>query len=149
MRVGKTIPEGIALGISQDTTAVGSIATLAKSMTNKFQDTLSKIPVALAGMDDFNPTITPVLDLSMIQAGASGIGSIMGNSSIAADVSLSNARYISAISSVSPDASVDGTQATGGVVFNQNIYAPTELSANDIYRNTKSQIAVAKEELKI
>ncbi len=98
-------------------------------------------------MDDFNPTITPVLDLTQVQAGARGIGGIMGNSSVAADMSLRNADYISAVTSTRPDDSVATAKQTGDVVFNQNIYAPKELSANDIYRNTKSQIALAKEEL--
>ncbi len=72
----------------------------------------------------------------------------MGNSSVAADVSLRNARYISAVSSERPDDNpVDVAKQSGDVVFNQNIYAPKELSINDIYRNTKSQIALAKEEL--
>lgn len=39
--------------------------------------------------------------------------------------------------------------ASKTVVFNQNNYSPKALTATDIYRNTNSQIAMAKEELKI
>jgi hypothetical protein len=35
------------------------------------------------------------------------------------------------------------------VLFEQNIYAPTELSTSDIYKQTRNQITIAKEELSI
>jgi hypothetical protein len=34
-------------------------------------------------------------------------------------------------------------------MFEQNIYSPTQLSATDIYKQTRNQIALAKEELGI
>jgi hypothetical protein len=38
---------------------------------------------------------------------------------------------------------------TGDINFNQTINAPTALSTNDIYRQTRSQIALAKKELSL
>jgi hypothetical protein len=42
-------------------------------------------------------------------------------------------------------------QSTGGgdVIFNQEINAPTELSASEIYKQTRNQITMAKEELDV
>jgi hypothetical protein len=37
----------------------------------------------------------------------------------------------------------------GEVNFEQNIYAPKQLSTSDIYKNTRNQIRLAKEELSI
>ena len=43
----------------------------------------------------------------------------------------------------------DVAAGNGELTFVQNNYSPTALSTSDIYRNTRSQFALVKEELRI
>jgi len=114
----------------------------------QLQSAMSKIPDMLSNMTEFNPTITPVLDLTKVKMEAKDIAGYMGVSSLTPNVSSSQANVISA--STSPTSNTTDTMAPAGptsVTFQQTINAPTELSTNDIYRSTKSQFALAKGEL--
>jgi len=68
----------------------------AQGMADKLRDTVSKIPDALAGMDEFNPVITPMLDLTEVQAASSKIDKYMQLSPLVPQLSLDQARLISA-----------------------------------------------------
>lgn len=83
------IPEGIVVGINKTSNKVQKAVS---SMSDSALDPLSKaISKAYYGLDsgmDFNPTITPVLDLSEVRKDATGINSILGDKSIALASSL-------------------------------------------------------------
>jgi hypothetical protein len=67
-----------------------------------------------------------------------------------ATTSFDQAKLISHTTDVAPtEAQPAAPPAPTEINFEQNIYAPTALSTNDIYRNTRSQIVLAKEELNI
>lgn len=125
-------------------------AEMDSEITKSFLAAFGKIPDSLEGLDDLNPVITPVLDLTRVEGEAKKLAGLMGISSISPDVSYDRARLISHTNQSqngSDVAPVDSGPTE--IVFNQFINSPTELSTNDIYRNTRSQIALAKEELSI
>lgn len=98
-------------------------------------------------MEDFNPTITPVLDLTQVAADAAKIAEYI---SPAPAVAVSDARNLAAATNVLKAPS-DSTTAVAapGVTFTQVINAPEQLSTADIYKQTRNQITLAKEELSI
>jgi tape measure domain-containing protein len=147
--IGGFMAAGMALGLQKDRTAENSAVAQAERIVAAFSETLSRTPDILIGLDA-NPTITPVLDLTKVQAGAAVLDKMMATSVITPEVSLAQARLISTTAETTGTA--DQTPVYTGpseVKFEQNIFSPEALSTNDIYRNTKSQIALAKEELKI
>lgn len=150
IKIGHSVLEGLEVGIGHDTSLMNAVDTLGEQAISRFQESLSQIPIALSGVGNFNPVITPVLDLSKVKAASSTIDSMMKVEKITADISIGQASLIARTATdtqTTPDPnSQNGSQE---INFNQNIYSPTALSTNDIYRNTKSQIALAKEDLNI
>jgi tape measure domain-containing protein len=119
-----------------------------KGINASFEEIISH----LRDLDELNPTITPVLDLTRVQASAKTLNDLMRVSSIVPKVSLDRARTISTTTEMAREAAATQPPAYTGpseIKFEQNNYSPAALSTNDIYRNTKSQIALAKEELEI
>ena len=93
---------------------------------------------------EFNPTITPILDLTAVAQSARELSGYIEPS-----YSYAQASTIAATPTNQPD-STDTTAAVAGQVsFEQNIYAPQQLSTGDIYKQTRNQITMAKEELSI
>lgn len=97
--------------------------------------------------DDMSPIITPVLDLTNIEANAGTISDIMNshNSLLAAQ------RISGTMRSISSNSDYYGAQQsnnqngeTQGVTFVQNNYSPKALSAIDIYRQTRNQFSAMK-----
>lgn len=157
-RLMHTIGEDVMLGLGNglkaewvpvsrwlDKTA-GSITEKTKSAMNQ---TISALADNLDTMNEFNPTITPVLDLTKVNAEAKNLDRYLNISAIQPTVSMSRANVIASTASLTDTETDEGISEPKDVSFIQNIYAPEALSTNDIYRNTKSQIALAKEELKI
>ncbi len=148
--IGKTVGEGLAIAFSKDTRPQRAAAVQAQRIVAAFQASLKNAPDSLAGMGDLNPVITPVLDLTRVQAESRNLSRLMGVSAIKAEVSYDQAQLISKTTELDTTPP-EPSPYTGPseINFEQNIYSPTALSTNDIYRNTKSQIAIAKEELSI
>jgi hypothetical protein len=124
---------------------------LAESSVNAFSNVLSSFVYGLESIDEFNPRVTPVLDLSNVQKDASYLSSMLGSNTMTASLSYGNARYIAKTTDVAPSSATEVAANSGPteITFEQNIYSPTALSTSDIYRNTRSQITLAKEELSI
>lgn len=149
-RIAQSIPQGMALALEKDRTAENSVVDHAERILRAFQETLNKAPDDISGMDEFGPVITPVLDLTKVRSESRNLDRLLAASAITADVSYGRARTISTTSEVEPPASEPVVQAgPTEIKFEQNNYSPTPLSTNDVYRNTKSQIALAKKELNI
>jgi phage-related protein len=110
---------------------------------------LKKMVDELSDISEFNPIITPVLDLTKVQNDSQKLERMMRLSSISIGTSIDQARIISKTNEIDKPAEPQIQPVSSEVKFEQNIYSPTTLSAIDIYRGTKSQIAIAKEELNI
>lgn len=147
MKVGLFINEGLAKGLKDNTKPVideaenvGAIAL--KSMG----DSLKNIDKVISGDIKTQPVITPVLDLSQVRKDASSVGGIFSNTPVTASVSASQASTISQDREIAVDEAA--AVAAGPIQFNQYNNSPKALSAIDIYRSTRNQLTLAKEELR-
>lgn len=121
-----------------------------KNIGDSMSNALSMAAAQISNMEDFNPTITPVLDLTQIAADASRIGDLIQTSDkLVPSYSLNQARVIARQQNAPTDTSSTETTLPQGINFEQNIYSPTQLSTSDIYKQTRNQITIAKEELSI
>ncbi len=119
------------------------------NMSAALNGALSEAVKGLENMDEFSPTITPVLDLTGVQRDAATLGNLIAITPVQAQLSLAQATSISHTNDAKKTEPPPPPPTPTEVTFEQNIYAPTALSTNDIYRNTRSQIVLAKEELSI
>jgi tape measure domain-containing protein len=154
---GMLIMQGLQKGMEKEWAAVETwlssvdpAAAMNSDMADNMATTLnSAIASALdqvGSLPEFAPTITPVLDLSQVATDAKKIaGYIPTNLSTSA---YSQANIIASTSKPSVE-SEKSPGGTSGVNFHQTINAPTQLSTADIYRQTRNQITMAKEELSI
>ena len=126
-------PDGKALGDR----ASSAIKLALLTMTNQ-----------LDNINEFSPTITPVLDLTNVQRGAGQLRDILrtGASSYDQAALLSVSSQPDDISNTSNESFSSGVTE---IKFEQTINSPTALSTADIYRQTRNQIAMAKEELAV
>lgn len=142
------------------------ILAIAKGMVDNKRDLYrSANDTALAGADalrtaftgilnedvDVDPTITPVLDLTKVQREAARMGEMLGASAIDPTVDYRNATGIAEMRARFNADQQEAAKLSGPekIEFNQTITAPKALKTSDIYRATKSQLAMAKEELKV
>lgn len=150
---GRLVMGGLLNGMKEGWTQVTDwLRTLNPSTNVDFsgiQKSVSQIPKTLEGLDEFNPTITPVLDLSQVKSQANTIGDFFSIRKISPEVSLDQAKVLSALQAQAAQTAAEDASSAGPsqVIFEQTINAPTALSTGDIYRNTKSQIVLAKEKL--
>ena len=80
MEMGKFMDEGAAIGISENAGSVeDSASTMINSAITAFKKPLAGLADLLATDIDVNPTITPVVDLSNVSAGASAINGMLNN----------------------------------------------------------------------
>lgn len=123
---------------------------LGNSLTDKLNSTLAKVPAAINGLVDFNPTITPILDLSSVQKDAARLSSLVTTDPIIARGSFTQAATISAAQLAASDAAqtaADAAQTPAAPIsikLEQNNTSPIALSTLDIYRLTKNQLGQAK-----
>jgi hypothetical protein len=150
MGIGEAMMQGMSMALDADTSVEDSTVGVVSRATDVFKTSMEAITSSLGDMTEFNPTITPVLDLTQVAADASLIQDyISQNPTLPANFSMAQANTISAGTTTPAPGETAPTTATGGVKFEQNIYAPTQLSTADIYKNTRNQITLAKEELSI
>lgn len=155
---GQLIMQGLHTGMqdgwSQVSTWLESLdpaQELNDSFGTSLSKTISDVAASLNDAPEFNPTITPILDLTKVAAEATKIGGYLDTSQLSSDASFQTAQVISSAELSKGDSSSTTTDATPTkeIQFNQVINAPTELSASDIYKQTRNQLTMAKEALSI
>jgi len=149
IRLGESIGLGFRQGIN------GQTRVVAKSMNSFGETTLKTLSKSLSSapsldlLMDTNPVIAPVLDLSNIEKNSARLNSILNASTIKATISTDQAALL--VKATQPLESTASTQqpTSTEIKFEQNVYSPTSLSVGELYRQTKNQITMAKEELSI
>lgn len=135
--IGSYSVEGMATGFTKSSSLVtDAIYGVSDDAKNAIKRSMRGISDIVSDQIDPNPTITPVLDLSQIQAGVGEIGSI-----IPATASMSLASGIS-VPGIGDSLSETGQAAP--IQFIQNNNSPKALSSIEIYRNTKNQLSQAR-----
>jgi len=149
--VGEMIVAGLANAIRKDETVIRSMNDLMDNAKSTFENSLAVITDSLGDMNEFNPVIAPVLDLTSVESEAKKIADYIQTGQILVPtLSIASANVIA--TSTKPfedDSPIKPPAGSGEVKFEQNIYAPAQLSTGDIYRQTRNQITMAKEELSI
>jgi tape measure domain-containing protein len=150
-RFGVNIGKGLIVGIDSMQKPISKATVgMADTLTNAWEKANTELIASVSNIDEFRPVITPVLDLSEVQADAKKLSALAADATIAPVLSFANAQLIAAArdnQNGSEPEVVPPVPTTNH--FEQNIYAPEALSTADIYRQTKSQFALAKEELEI
>jgi tape measure domain-containing protein len=145
MRMFKSVPEGAALGVTNNVGILtGAVQDAGNAAIKTMQDALSNISILMSDSLDLQPRITPVVDLSQARKGFSDLNNLTKPQIINAGASSSAAASISAANAAA--AVQAGLIAAGGtsLQFTQNNYSPTALSPTDIYRQTKNQLSIVK-----
>lgn len=147
--VGRFSDMGFANGLEKYSYLTAAAAeTVGSSTLDSMRAAMARVSDTLASDIDVNPTITPVLDLTQLQKDASSITTMIADKANLGAVSFGQATGISADQqSVAAPVTETPTPVVQEVKFEQNNYSPKALSATEIYRNTKNQLALAKEEL--
>lgn len=141
--------DNVAKWLSEVDPADAMDSNLGDNMASSINHAISDMLDHLSVMDEFNPTITPVLDLTRIAEDAKSIGGYISDSTIAV-TSANQAQSIAYSGRVNEELEpIKAPAGSGEVKFEQNIYSPTQLSTSDIYKQTRNQITMAKEELSI
>lgn len=145
--IGGFMGEGLAIGIRAEHE---NIANASEGMGKTAYEALSQ---ALEGVNElieedpsYKPEVKPVLNLEEMQKQAKGINSLMP--AIGTTLSAANG----ARPTIPVDAKFDDKNSQNGttnITFNQTNNSPEALDAADIYRNTKTQLAMAKDALTV
>lgn len=150
MGVGESMMNGMSMALNADTSVSKASVGVVQRATDVFADSFARMTEQLGEITDLNPTITPVLDLTRVAAGAKQIGDYIATSAtLAPAYSYTQARTIATTANAQQSESIQAPAGAGEVTFNQTINAPTQLSTSDIYKNTRNQITLAKQELSI
>lgn len=138
---GHAMGEGLVVGMQRSTgIVVGAGEDLGTTAAGALQGALQTASLAFEEMGDFEPTLTPVIDLSEVEKGAKRIDTLMSNS-LASGVQATLGA--TSKSEVQAPTQVAQTSEKTPVQFIQNNYSPKELSPLDVYRNTKHQLIMA------
>lgn len=121
------------------------------------EDTIDAMASSLSGISkvlgsdliDFNPTITPVLDLSAVQKEAQSLSGLL----YVRPLDISGTAELAQMASVAYEenrsndtSSTDDRKGEGNTyIFNQNNTSPKALSEEEIYRKTKNLISQKRE----
>lgn len=145
--IGGFMGEGLAIGIRAEHE---NIANASEGMGKTAYEALSQ---ALEGVNElieedpsYKPEVKPVLDLTEMEKQAKGINSLMP--AIGTTLNAANG----ARPTIPVDAKFDDKNRQNGttnITFNQTNNSPEALDAADIYRNTKTQLAMAKDALTV
>lgn len=145
MRVGRTIPEGLAQGIDKYSKVSDRAAeNMADSTVASMQNTIARLSEAMDADLDTTPVIAPVLDLTEFRKTASQLAPILESNPLAAQITFAQAASIAAIKRPIED-ETDPRYAKPEIKFEQNNYSPKSLSEAEIYRNTRNQLTYARE----
>jgi len=146
--MGEMVALGAALGVDDNAHIA---ATSAENLGNDMIDAMSKSLTGLSavlGSDliDFNPTITPVLDLTQVTKDAAKISDLLSLPSFDTSSTLTSANNAS--SGFDSNRTDDGNEgAPAGetkYTFNQTNNSPKSLSEIEIYRQTDNLISKTK-----
>lgn len=128
-KIGGFISQGYALGI---TDGADNVYRAAKSVANSAIDGINsgRLQDIINNEFDFNPVITPILDLSYVKEQLNELSSLIAipvNSTIGQN-----------------EGNIVGKNSPSQINFTQNNYSPKSLSRYEIYRQTKNQISQLK-----
>lgn len=143
--IGGYMGEGLAIGIRDEHQNIAEASTgLGKAAYNALDKALDGVNDLIEEDPSFQPEIKPILDLEELKKQAGGIGGLIPAVGVTASIA-NSARPAAPIAVDTSD-----TKSQNGVTnitFNQTNNSPEALDAATIYRNTNTQLAMAKDKL--
>ena len=143
--IGGYMGEGLAIGIRDEQTNIEDASVgMGKTAYDAMAKALNGVNELLEDDPSFKPEIKPILDLTEMQKQAKGINNFMPAISVTAQAA-NAARPAAPIAVDTSD-----TKSQNGITnitFNQTNNSPEALDAATIYRNTNTQLAMAKDKL--
>lgn len=141
--------EGFIVGIKSTTKGIGKAATaVGNKAVNAMSYAMSMIQNQLDTDLDYSPTIRPVIDLTEVNKGVNTINKSLGqNGGILLSSAYNKTNGIAlamADKGINTSGKDSDTTDSKTIVFTQNNYSPKELSAIEIYRQTRNQLNLAK-----
>jgi tape measure domain-containing protein len=146
--VGQLSMEGMAQGISESTAVTDALDVATQSALDQMRKNMQGVSDVINEELNPNPVITPILDLTQIQAQAGRLAALTNVTPINAAASFGQASAISA-GTATTEAERIAALAGTSVNFEQNNYSPEALSSIEIYRQTKNQLSQVKSALNI
>lgn len=145
-KLGMGVDEGMSLGIDKFSHLVtNSTKDVAKDAISTMKKSIVDISKVVDSNLDANPVIRPVLDLSAVTQGAATLGKLMPNPKIDVSGSYSKAKDASVTyESEVGLAAGSSSSVVNNIEFVQNNTSPKALSPAEIYRQTNSQLSLAK-----
>ena len=149
--VGLYSDQGLAGGLLKYAGLVEEASEgVAETAIDAVKKTMTQMADVVSGEVDIRPVISPVLDLTSVKRDAAGIDGLFGRTTISAKVSTGTA---STILNTQTDRDLENLTVKpltpANINFQQINNSPKALSAIEIYRNTRSQLAMAKEALSV
>ena len=145
MQIGKFVDEGFALGLKNYSgLAESEAANMAEGSLNAVQTAIDQLSGIVDGTIDINPTITPTLDLSAINARSAALDNMFSNRHIA--LQANNEEQQAAMMSKLGNIIAEQNSEPRSITFNQTNNSPKALSRQEIYRQSRnafSQLASA------
>jgi tape measure domain-containing protein len=146
--LGQFTGKGLALGLKKSVPHIQrATRDLGKNTIEAMKKSIADMNDHLATQTDFNPTITPVLDLSTVRKQAVGMHRVLSAGKLSVDTAYLNAISASAGYQANREAASAGDipeTPPAEVTFIQHNTSPRALSTAEIYRNTNNQLSRAK-----
>lgn len=140
--IGRNVMLGFITGVENSGPMLQSAMEKgADSVVQTAKTAFGNVPNVLEGIVDMDPVITPVLDLSSVEADAKKLGDLADVVPISAAASFDQA---SAINVPTASEAEQAAQAGSSFEFNQYNTSPEKLSEIEIYRQTKNQLSQVK-----
>lgn len=147
-KLGRYTSEGLALGISDNTSLVEKSARgVGNSALEALEKSLTDLGTAVAMNVDSSPVIRPVLDLTDIQNGSGMIGQLLSDQSLSVGELSAKASSLASDNRTKQEAStskVDAPTEPREINFVQNNISPKNISRGEHYRQTKNLLSEAK-----
>jgi tape measure domain-containing protein len=150
IEIGQQMGEGMIVGLS-DTRGVELAAehmgNVAVKSTRAF---LKRVIDEMRVIENVSPTITPVLDLTKVRAEADEMVKFLSDTqTFVPPFTLKTAQLVATSPRPGQEPFQPRTAEARGINFQQIINSPEQLSAGEIYKQTRNQITLAKEELDV
>lgn len=138
-KYGRWFGEGFILGVEDYVGAAGTAGEeMASNALTVVKDLADQTQGAIDDMLDFDPVITPVLNVDTIRQQARSISSLINHSTPRLGISVPEN------SSENQNGNTNSNVINNSTTYVQNITSARALRSRDIYRNTKNLIALQK-----
>lgn len=130
-QIGLFASKGLAIGIADGARNVYNAAkSVAEGTANTFDTYGTRIQDLIDASLDFNPVITPLLDLSLVRQQLSELDAMFTSRAESMGIGQNGGQFTG--------------NPTQQINFTQNNYSPKALSRYEIYRDTKNQLNMMK-----